>query len=158
MVSPKIVIFKEKDSLKVTASVDPIGDHDDKVRLTLKEIEAHLESKGIKHGACLKADVLTNGLKSKNMAEWVFELPGKKKIKVEPSSGNVFKDIECDEPEEKLEQAKKKTTKKKARKKKPSKLAEELIEGIKEIGDHNEGKIELKTTEVILSSDETKDA
>lgn len=73
MTSPKIVIFNEKNLIKVTATIETLGPKDGKVRLTLKEIESYLNDKNIKYGKCLKSEVLTNGVKSKNIAEWVFE-------------------------------------------------------------------------------------
>ena len=92
--TPKIVVFTEGDKIRVNATVSTQGPRDKEIRLTVVEIERYLQEQNIKYSKCIKADVLTNGKKSKKVAEWVFEKPRKtsKKIKVDSQADSTVKE------------------------------------------------------------------
>ena len=75
----EIAVFKTNDVLNVTATINSRGLRDGKLRFKTEDIEKRLKEDGVKFGKCLKSDVLTNGVKSKKIGEWIFVNPSVKK-------------------------------------------------------------------------------
>lgn len=63
---------KDEQTVSVDVSVDPCDDGKE-VRITTKDVQVHLESKGYKIDKCLQSSVVTN-TGERRLGNWIFSL------------------------------------------------------------------------------------